>query len=110
MTKSEEPIIIYATFGDLENARQVARRIIEERLGACVNIIPGAASFYEWEGKIEEQSEMIMVIKSLKGYELSVIGMIEALHSYDEPAIITLPVLGGAVSYLDWASKQVGKV
>ena len=108
MTKREEPIIIYATFGDLENARLVARRIIEERLGACVNIISGVTSFYEWEGKIEEQPEMIMMIKSLKEHEISVIGVIEALHSYDEPAIISLPVMGGAVSYLDWAAKQVG--
>ncbi len=108
MVEDEEPIIIYATFGDMENARLVARRIIEERLGACVNIIPGVTSLYEWEGKIEEQPEMVMVIKSLKGHETSVIGVIEALHSYDEPAIISLPVMGGAVSYLDWAAKQVG--
>ena len=108
MTKSVEPIIIYATFGDLENAKLVARRIIEARLGACVNIIPGVTSFYEWEGKIEEQPEMVMIIKSLKAQEMAVIGVIEALHSYDEPAIISLPIMGGAVSYLDWAAKQVG--
>ena len=107
MIDGEAPIVIYASFDDLALAKRVARVVIESRLGACVNVLPGVVSVYEWEGTVEEGDEVIMLVKSLKNKEKELIQLISDLHNYDEPAIVSFPVVGGAASFLEWAQGQV---
>lgn len=107
MNGETEPILIYVLLGSQENADLIARRIIEARLGACVNLLAGVKSIYEWEGDIAETSEIAMFVKSVKAQEAKLIELIAKLHDYDEPAIVVLPITGGAEGYLSWAAQQV---
>ena len=107
MIDGQAPIVIYVTFDDLSLAKKVAREVIKQRLGACVNVMPGVFSTYEWEGGVEEGEEVLMLIKTLKNKEAVLIQLISDLHSYDEPAIMSFPVVGGADSFLKWARGQV---
>jgi len=109
MLVDQEPIIIYVTFGCLSNAKEVARKAIKAQMAACINIIPDAISFYEWEGNIEETSEVIMVIKTIKSCQDQLITFIKTHHDYEEPAIICLPIKGGSATYLKWAVSQIEK-
>ena len=109
MGEQQEPIVIYSTFGELENAKDVAHRIIRARLGACVNIVPNIVSVYEWEGAVHEDDEMVMIVKSSKSRQAELIEMIKHHHSYDEPAIMVVPVIGGSASYLKWAAGQISE-
>lgn len=107
MSRVDEPIIIYSAFGSLENAKEVAHRIIEARLGACVNLFPKGISIFQWEGALCEQEEVLMFVKTICSKEAELIELITKYHIYEEPGIITLPIVGGAASYLAWASEQV---
>ena len=107
MDEKCEPILIYATFGDRENASAVARGIIEMKLGACVNLVDEVTSYFEWEGELCQERELVMLVKTLRRVEGEVISYISDNHNYDEPAILTLPVNGGAAGYLAWAAGQV---
>ena len=107
MTEGDAPIIIYSTFGDMEQAQQVGRMIVEARLGACVNLLPEMISFYQWEGEIEEAREVVMIVKTLKKHEDRLIAFLKDNHSYEEPAILVLPVCGGAAGYLAWLDDMV---
>ena len=108
MIETDAPIVIYVTFDDMAVAERTARAVVDQRLGACVNILPGAVSFYEWEGRVERAEEIVMFIKSLKKMEQPLIELITEMHTYDEPAIVAFEVVGGAPSYLAWARGQVG--
>lgn len=107
MDDGSEPILIYSTFGELENAKKVARGLISLKLGACVNLIPKAMSFYEWEGVLEESEELIMLIKTVRRCEERVMEFVCEHHDYDVPALISLDIAGGAPDYLLWARGQV---
>ncbi len=107
MSEDKTPIVIYSTFGDLGEARQVGRLIVEVGLGACVNLLPAMVSIYKWEGQIEESEEVVMIVKGVKMREEALISFIRSHHSYDEPAIVVIPITGGAASYLDWIGANV---
>ncbi|GJM02399.1 MAG: divalent-cation tolerance protein CutA [Rhodomicrobium sp.] len=107
MEDAAEPILIYSTFSDLANAETVAERLIAERLGACVNLIENVKSFFEWEGKLQKEHEIVMLIKTVRRLEADVMDFITRHHSYNEPAILVLPITGGADGYLEWAVGQV---
>lgn len=108
MSDADQPIVIYATFETMENAKAVAHMIIKQHLGACVNILPNVISIFEWEGDVTEAAEVVVIVKSCHSREAKLIALIGKHHDYDEPAIISLPVVGGAATYLDWARDQVG--
>jgi periplasmic divalent cation tolerance protein len=107
MDEKSEPILIYATFGDRENALTVAHGLIEARLGACANILDNVTSVFEWEGKIGEEGECILLVKTLHRLENRVIDYISEQHSYEEPSILVIPITAGAEGFLNWAAGQV---
>lgn len=108
MVEKSEPILILATFGTRANAEDTARRIIKRRLGACVNLLPSVTSFYEWEGALQEDEELVMLVKSGSAQQEALISLIVEGHDYDEPAVMVVPVNGGAAGFLKWAADQVG--
>ncbi len=104
----DQPRIVYTTFPDEETARAVARALVEERLAACVNFIPGMRSVYRWEGSIEEAGEIVGIVKTRAGLIDRVEARIKALHPYDTPVIMHLAVTGADEATLDWLMEQTG--
>jgi periplasmic divalent cation tolerance protein len=106
--KEEEraTIFLYTTFPDEETAARVGSGLVEARLAACVNILPGMRSIYRWQGQIERAGEVVMIVKTLADRESAVIEAIRAGHPYEVPAIVTLPAVGGFAPYLDWIAEN----
>ena len=87
----------------------VGRALVEERLAGCIEILPGVTSIFIWEGKIEEASEAVLIAKTVAGRAEDCIGFIKARHTYDVPAILVLPVIGGSADYLEWLRAGVSQ-
>lgn len=94
--------LIYATFPDMATARAAAGPLVRGGLAACVNMWPGMVSLYCWEGAVEEGEEVVFLAKTTLARQDEAVEAIRALHPYDEPAILVLPVEGGSASFLDW--------
>ncbi|CAF3354374.1 unnamed protein product [Rotaria socialis] len=85
-----------------ETARKLARSIVESRLAACVNIIPGVRSIYEWKSTIHEDNELILMIKTRREFVSQLIEFVKKNHPYDVPELIELPINNGNPDYLKW--------
>ncbi len=95
-------IMVYATFPSVEAAIEIGRGLVEKRFAACVNILPSMISIYAWEGKIESATEAVLIAKTIASQAGDCMDYIRAHHSYDVPAVLVLPVIGGSAEYLDW--------
>ena len=96
------------TCPDAESARTVAMVLVERRLAACVNILPGLTSIYAWQGDIETADEHLLFIKTRTEQFDALESAIKHLHPYDIPEIVMLPLLQGSADYLAWISQCVG--
>src|SRR5262245_21520235 len=101
-----DAIVILSTVPDAEKAAEIARALVEERLVACVNIVPGLSSIYRWEGKLADDAEVICIIKTARDRFDQVAARIKALHPYSVPEVIALSVVKGFEPYLDWVRKS----
>ena len=99
--------IVLTTTGSQEEARKIARALVDRRLAACVNIIPQVESIYRWQGKVEDAHEWLLVIKTTGNAFERVRDAIRELHSYDLPECISFSVEDGSSDYLDWISESV---
>lgn len=99
-------VVVLITAASQLEAEAIARSLVEVQLAACVNILP-IQSIYHWEGKLEHQQEWQLLIKTRISLFAEVTAHIQAMHSYDIPEIIALPIVAGALPYLNWVSKQV---
>ena len=95
-------VMIYTTYPSLVEAERIGKAVLEKRLAACVNILPGMISRYWWQGAIEGGEEVVMIIKTRASLAEAVRAAVKELHSYTTPAILVLPVEGGEPGYLDW--------
>ena len=100
-------IAILTTASTKIEADQIANKLVQEKLAACVNIIPNIKSIYRWKDKINTDSEFLLIIKTIKSVENKVIQCIKKHHSYDTPEIISFPITGGDKRYLDWMYDSV---
>jgi periplasmic divalent cation tolerance protein len=98
--------VVYSTIGDIVDARRIAKILVEEQLVACVNIIPNIESIYRWEGKIDTDSEVIILAKTRDENIKKTIERIKSIHTYDLPDIIVMPVVGGLKEYLDYIHNE----
>jgi periplasmic divalent cation tolerance protein len=98
---------VLVTAPDAEQAASLARAIVEERLAACVNIVPGIRSIYRWQDRICDDAEVLLVIKTTRRRFPALRERVLALHSYDVPEVILLPIEDGAAPFLDWLGEQV---
>lgn len=96
----------FITARDLEEARKIAKVLLEKRLVSCCNIVPRIESLYWWKGKIEESGEALIIIKTRKGKEDEIIEEVKKIHSYDVPAIDFLDISGGNREFLKWIEKE----
>jgi periplasmic divalent cation tolerance protein len=97
-----ESIVVMVTCGSEEEATKIATSLVEERLAACVNIISPVRSIYRWEGKIWDEREWLLIIKTKTKRFEDLEKKVKSLHSYSVPEIIGLPIVEGSVSYLKW--------
>lgn len=102
-----DKIVVLSTCESEEQAASVARRLVDQRLAACVNILPGARSIYRWKDAIEDESEWLLVIKSRRDLFPAIRAEIEKMHSYEVPEVIALPVVEGSQSYLAWLEREL---
>ncbi|MDI6818128.1 MAG: divalent-cation tolerance protein CutA [Methanothermobacter thermautotrophicus] len=99
--------LIYITAASVDEAASIGRKLVEERLGACVNIIPSIRSIYHWEGSMEEDEESALIVKTSHELTPQIIKRVRELHSYDNPCIISIPITGGSRDYLEWLDDEV---
>ena len=106
--RESEVSVVLVTAPDGETAQRLGRVLVEERLAACVNVVPAITSIYRWQGAVETDSEALMVIKtSTRGFE-SMRRRVVELHPYDTPEVLALDVRDGEGDYLDWVLGAVG--
>lgn len=100
--------VVLVTCATLEEARKIARDVVEKRLAACANILTHAVeSFYTWEGQLENSSEHLLIIKTKEERIDALQQEVLRLHSYDTPEFIVLPIVAGSESYLKWLGESV---
>lgn len=106
MRDDDKPIVIYATFPDRGIAEGIGRALVEARLAACVNLIDGMTSIYNWQGQVETAHETVGIIKTRAALEGPVIAAIRDRHPYDTPAMLTFAVDGGSAPFLAWIAAE----
>jgi len=95
-------LLVLCTCPDTESAATIARALVEERLAACVNRVPGLTSVYRWQGEIHEDSEVLLLIKTRSELFEALRARLVALHPYDTPEVIALEIGAGHAPYLEW--------
>jgi len=98
-------IVVFVTAPENE-AAALSKTLVEERLVACVNIVPGLRSIYWWQGKIEDEPEVLCIMKTRSNLFESLRDRVRELHSYEVEEIIALPILAGNLPYLDWIKEN----
>jgi periplasmic divalent cation tolerance protein len=98
----ERAVLVYTTYPSVVEAERAGRAIVERRLAACVNILPGMVSHYWWQGALERGEEAVMIFKTRASLAEKVRAAVKASHSYTTPSILVLPVEGGDPDYLRW--------
>lgn len=98
-------VFAYVTVASWDEGRQIGRALVEERLAACINLVPGMTSIYRWEGKVEETNEVVLIAKTRAELFEPLADRVRSLHSYKVPCILELPVGRGNPSYLDWLTE-----
>jgi periplasmic divalent cation tolerance protein len=99
--------IVLCTIGSEAEARKIAHHLVEQRLAACVNIVPQVESIYRWEGKVESGVEWLLLIKTTAERFPAVREAINTLHSYELPECIVMNIEDGSASYLEWIGQSV---
>ena len=97
-----KPCVAFSTCAHAEDARKIARALVEEGLAACVNQIPGVTSTYRWQGKVMEEGEVLLVIKTRLELVPAIAARFAKLHPYDAPELVAMPIETGADKYLEW--------
>jgi periplasmic divalent cation tolerance protein len=98
--------VALSTAPDADTAARIARALVEERLAACVNLVPAVRSIYRWQGRIEDEAEVLLVIKTRSERVEALAERLRALHPYELPELVALPVTAGLAPYLDWVAAE----
>jgi periplasmic divalent cation tolerance protein len=98
--------LIYITASSDEEARTIARTLVEERLAACANILGRIGSVYWWEDELQEDDEVALIVKSTDALVPRIVERVKALHSYDCPCVVALPISAGNAAFLDWIGAE----
>jgi periplasmic divalent cation tolerance protein len=100
-------VVVLVTCPSAEKAAEIARALVEERFAACGNVVPAVRSIYRWEGKIQDDAEALLVIKTERRLVPDLKARLPALHPYQVPELLVLPVEDGLAPYLDWIAVSV---
>jgi len=99
-------LVVLVTAPGPEEAARLARVLVEERLAACGNVLPGLRSIYRWEGKVREEGEALLLLKTTRARFAALRDRLLALHPYEVPEVLALPVEAGAERYLGWVGAE----
>ena len=105
----QDVLLVLTNVPDEVTAHSIARQVVERRLAACVNVLPAVRSIYQWEGKVEEATEVTLLIKSTQGRYADLEAAIREAHPYDVPEVIAMPVAAGLPAYLNWVVSETKK-
>ena len=98
--------LVYVTTGDAKEAKRIGREAVAARLAACANVHERITSFYWWDGKVHEDAEAVLILKTQAGLVEALTAKIVALHGYDCPCVVALPIEGGNPAFLNWIAAQ----
>lgn len=101
-----EAVVVYVTVPDQATGESIASSLVERHLAACVNIVPGLTSVYWWDGKVNKDPELMLIIKTQARLLDTLTTEVKKLHPYDECEVIALPIVGGSRSYLNWVKES----
>jgi len=102
-----DEIVVLSTCSSAEEAERLARLLVEERLAACVSVVPGVRSFYRWQGAVDCAAECMLLAKSSRGLFPALAAALEREHSYEVPELLALPVSEGSANYLNWLAANL---
>lgn len=97
-----QEVVVLITAPNEEEASTLAKAVVGARLAACVNIVRSVRSIYRWKGAIEDDQEVLMVVKTRRNRISQLTAKVKQLHSYDVPEVIALPIIGGSQDYIQW--------
>lgn len=106
-TAVEEAIVVFMTAAGVEEAERLAAILVEKRLAACVQIMPEMESVYRWQGKVERQREVLLIAKTTRSKFEQLEKEVRAVHSYETPEIVAVPLTAGSGPYLEWLKTSV---
>ena len=102
--------LIYITAADTEEAKALGRALVEARLAACANVLPGIVPIFRWEGEVQEGSEAALIVKTRTELVERVVALIKERHSYDCPCVVALPIEAGNPAFLDWIAEETAEI
>jgi len=102
-----DKIVVLVTVRNVRECKRIARHLLEKKLVACANLVPLVHSLYHWKGKIADEKECLMILKTNRELFGSLRVEVEKLHSYSLPEVIALPIIDGAPNYLNWLTESV---
>ncbi len=98
--------LLYITTASEAEAAKIGRKLVEERLAACANLLGRIGSIYWWEGKLQEEDEAALIVKTTEALVERLVERVKQLHSYDCPCVVVLPIGGGNRDFLDWIGSE----
>lgn len=100
-------VVVLVTAKDVQEAQKIAKELLDAKLVACANLVPEIQSFFLWKGKMDEASEVLVVLKTQRELVAKVTAKVRSLHSYNVPEVIALPIVAGNEDYLNWIDESV---
>ncbi|HTD26697.1 MAG TPA: divalent-cation tolerance protein CutA [Candidatus Elarobacter sp.] len=107
--KPEDFVVVLVTAGDAGEAARIGRTLVEERLAACANVVGPIRSVYRWQGAVEEAAEHLLLVKARADDLPALEARVRALHSYQLPEVLALPVAAGSAAYLAWLAQSTAR-
>ena len=98
--------VVLITAPDADTGSRLARTLVSEGLAACVNLVPGIRSIFRWEGEVQEEQEVLLLVKTRSDRCEALAARVRDLHPYDLPEVLALPAVGGSETYLDWVRSE----
>lgn len=105
--EKDEPVLVYVTTSGVEEARSIAGALLVHRLIACANILPKMESVYRWQGKVMQDAEVVLMMKSMRSKVSEIDDKVSELHSYDLPCVVAMPLVEGSKAFLEWIESEV---
>ena len=102
-----DKIVVFSACDSEEQAGRIAHLLVEQRLAACVTILPGARSIYRWKGQVEDTPEWLLIIKSRRDLMDKLRAAVGKIHTYEVPELLALPVVDGSENYLAWLDREL---
>jgi periplasmic divalent cation tolerance protein len=106
--EAPDVLVVLVTAPDAKTGGDLARALVGERLAACANLVSGVRSIYRWEGEVQDDAEVLLVVKTAASRLEALVERVNALHPYDLPEVLALPAGGGSAGYLEWVVEESG--